>query len=95
MSPLTLQPLILTPNRSELENINDKVDSKVAALMNDLSLMELRRDASREVQESQMEKEVEIMRTQLSELENRLIRFGLGSVASAAAVGLAVARLMA
>jgi len=32
--------------------------------------MELRRDASREVQERQMEKEVEVMKTHLSELEN-------------------------
>ena len=80
--------------RQEVENTSDRLDRQVALLDNSINLMENRRNNTRELTEKQVEMELATMRTAIAELENRLVRYAIGTLGTLSVVGLGVARLL-
>ena len=79
--------------RTEQTHHDARVANDVAILKSDLALMEVRRNSSRELLEKNMESHLEHLQSDLSKLENRVMRFSIGLLGTTCLVACAVIRL--
>jgi len=79
--------------RTEQTKHDAMLASDIALIKGDLALLEVRRNSSRELLEKNMESNLQQLQSDLSRLENRVMRFSVGLLGTTCLVACAVVRL--
>lgn len=80
--------------RNEQTKFEALTTNDVNGMKTDITLMEVRRNSTRELQEKNVEAQLEHLQSDLSQLENRVMRFSVGMLGTTCLVGLGIAKLV-